>query len=366
MGWPAMTVEIVDTASDMTKLAASANPVKRAQAAEMMADLCARGAAAAPETRAVIGPLLTNLAQGVERAVRLRLAARLAEAPWAPHDLVMQLALDDIDVASEVIARSTQLVSDDLMKIVSAGDEGHRTVLAGRPALDTQVSDAIAERREAGPVAALLKNETIALSDAAMSSCVDAAEEHVDLCALLAERPELTDPLASEVFLIAGEALREAIAERYDIEPRALLAVIAGVEQETRAEMARQRREDAGAAALVEQLASSDRLSVAMLVRAVREERVAVAEHTLTRLLDVPMAEWRKALANGGAWALALALAATGIELALMDEIQDAFARAGRCPKDVTPDERRRIAATRAGMAPDQALSTLRRLASQA
>jgi uncharacterized protein (DUF2336 family) len=152
----------------------------------------------------------------MEASVRAELAERFADMPDAPAALVNNLALDVIEVARPLLARSSALSDATLAQTVSRHGGEHARVVAGRSEVSEAVAEAIAASKDARALTTLAGNEGAKLSRAAMESLVDFAESCPDLHEPLVERPEMAPDLLNEMFVLVKERLRERILERQE------------------------------------------------------------------------------------------------------------------------------------------------------
>ena len=90
----------------------------------------------ADHERHLAADILKRLSKDVEMAIRIRLAERLADDAHAPHDLILLLADDRIEVARLILARSPVLTDSDLARLVEHGSDDHQAAIADRPAND--------------------------------------------------------------------------------------------------------------------------------------------------------------------------------------------------------------------------------------
>src|ERR1700759_1112530 len=107
------------TASDMSdmgrlaQLAANPGNVNRSELFLAVASLYrVQGTYLNPRERELMNEILRRLTHDVEMAIRISLAERLADDAAAPHDLIVLLADDSIEVARPLLLRSP-LISDD-------------------------------------------------------------------------------------------------------------------------------------------------------------------------------------------------------------------------------------------------------------
>ena len=93
--------------------------------------------------RALMQEILRRLARDVEMAIRISLAERLADDSNAPHDLILLLADDAIEVARPLILRSPLLTETDVLRMIGECGEGHQEAAACRPNIGEPVTDAL-------------------------------------------------------------------------------------------------------------------------------------------------------------------------------------------------------------------------------
>jgi uncharacterized protein (DUF2336 family) len=148
---------------------------------------------------------------------RLELAYATANAPFAPGELAMLLAGDDVEIASLVLFQAESLATMDLMAL--AEDPERATIIAARRALPMMVADALMRRGDPDLARVLLKNETIKLSIPAMADAIELARDDVDLQQRIAKRPELMEEAGIEMAEWADPAVREALIERFELAP---------------------------------------------------------------------------------------------------------------------------------------------------
>jgi uncharacterized protein (DUF2336 family) len=148
---------------------------------------------------------------------RLELAYATANAPFAPAELAMLLAGDDIEIASLVLFQAESLATMDLMTL--AEDPERATIIAARRALPMMVADALMRRGDPDLARVLLKNETIKLSIPAMADAIELARDDLDLQQRIANRPELMVEAGIEMAAWADPAVREALIERFELAP---------------------------------------------------------------------------------------------------------------------------------------------------
>ncbi|MGE7199539.1 DUF2336 domain-containing protein [Brevundimonas naejangsanensis] len=256
-----------------------------------------------------LGDAFIALVRVVEADIRQVLSERLADADWAPVALVRMLAADAIEIARPVIAGSPLLQDDDLLTLLAEASLDHRIQVALRPGLGAAVARAIISADDPTVLTALASNRTAALCVESMSRLVSRSRELAALRAPLARHPQMTPELGARLYQWVGEALRQAITERFTLDPARLAEAAQAVAQETAPA-------DVAAARLTAKLQASDQLRPATLIRALREDRLEVFIHALSRLARLDLDQVRRALRADTTRPLLLACSAAGLDRA--------------------------------------------------
>src|SRR6516164_9939294 len=124
--------------SDMGRLAQLAmNPQGGASREEIYLAVASlyriQGAGLNERERELMREILRRLTRDVEMAIRIALAQRLAEDTTAPHDLILLLVDDTIEVARPLILNSPLLSETDVLNLIAQGDVRHQEAVAARP-----------------------------------------------------------------------------------------------------------------------------------------------------------------------------------------------------------------------------------------
>tara|TARA_R110002051_G_scaffold83838_5_gene148639 strand:+ start:3311 stop:4447 length:1137 start_codon:yes stop_codon:yes gene_type:complete len=308
-------------ASDLLTLARSRSVNDRERLLLAITSLCNTNPPAG-EISGILGEVLLTLAQQVERDVRRSLSEKLAHSEWAPHALIIMLALDEIEIARPVLTSSSILQDDDLIVILLQATIEHQIEVARRPALSGRVADTIIERAEPATLTALASNRTAEISSDGVRRLVEHSRRIAALRAPLTRHPRLTDTLAKQLYQWVGIALRQAIGARFQIEDEVVeSAVYHAVDQsfhniplpldevadDDRAETERR---------LVAKLKASGQLRASFLIRAIREKRLNLFVEGLAALGGYSVGEVRSALDGATPEALYYACSSIGIDRA--------------------------------------------------
>jgi uncharacterized protein (DUF2336 family) len=253
---------------------------------------------------------------------RLELAYATANAPYAPSDLGRLLAADDIEIASLVLFQAESLATMDLMAL--SEDPERATIIAARRALPMMVADALMRRGDPDLARVLLKNETIKLSIPAMADAIELSRDDVELQQRIAQRPELMEEAGIEMAEWADPAVREALIERFELEPaegdtiarlRNLLslAVESGAPREP---------DFSGATAVPTLQPEPDgmpmpdprfRLSPRLMVETLRRGERAMAEAMFARMANLPVGLVQRFVKENNGECIAIAARAIGM-----------------------------------------------------
>lgn len=316
---------LLDRSDDLIALARSREPRDRERLLMGMVALCEHAAPASgqgEQARALIDQVFMALVSQTERDVRRKLAERIADADWAPKALVNILALDEIEIARPVIAQSPLLADTDLIRLLVEATLEHQIEVARRPYITEPVAQAILERNEPAGLAALAHNETARLPPDGLSRLVDSARRLPALRAPLSRHPKLTETLGVRLYAWVGEALRTAVAQRFQLDEKALAAAVDAAVQEARTQAPAPKSSPAAVApgqaaaeeTLVEKLDAAGQLRPSYLLRALREGRLSLFQAALARLGGLDLGDLRRAMNSERPELLALACMAAGVD----------------------------------------------------
>lgn len=284
------------------------------------------------EASPLLGDIFMILAREAERDIRKALSEALARAEWAPPALVAMLALDEIEIARPVIAQSPLLKDTDLLRVLVEATIEHQIEVARRPHISGQIADAIIDRAEPATLTALAGNRTAEVSETALERLIEHSRRIAALRAPLTRHPRLNDFLATQLYQYVGEALRQAIGERFRIDDSKLALAVDAVARRSEPRMAEPRgieeavsviERDEMERRLVAKLQAGGQLRAGFLIRAVREGRLSLFEHGIAALSGFSLAQVRAAILRPGADALFLLCASVGVDRAVFPAVLD-------------------------------------------
>lgn len=353
------------TGDKLIALARSSDPESRTALLLELGDLCARKSFGFTEEARTAEDIFLRLARRAELAVRAELAARVAAAPWAPRELILFLAHDEIDAAGPVLTASPVLREGDLVDIAQSLGRAHRTALARRPGLPAAASEAVASHGEQSVIRILLDNPTAEITRPALQHCARAARTEIDIWGAIIRREGLDEQILKMAHRAAGKALGEEIARHYpdfaaQIRKEAGDAAAAIIEADLKATgMSANER-------LVETMARTDRLTPELLVEALGEGKVLLFELALARMAGCTPAALRNAIDWRGATAVAIACRAAKAPGKTCAELCRELHACGRLKAAVSRETLNECAKIYQDYQPDTAAAALRQIGAEA
>lgn len=331
-----LKLDPADASERLIRLARSRSSEDRHRLLLGVVELCEAAPEAGRPAREIMADVFLTLVAQAERDIRKALADRLADADWAPRALINVLALDEIEIARPVIARSPLLRDQDLLRVLIEATVEHQIEVARRPQVGGVVVDAILDTGDPCVLTALAGNTTAEIEEPGMRRLIEASRRIAALRAPLARHPRLNERLAQDLYVWVGQALREAISERFRVDAAALQravaqAVAAGAAPQAVAAPGRppppDPERDEMERRLIAKLDSADQLSPGYLVRAAREGRISLFENALAILGGYAVADVRRATASDSPAPLAMACNSVGIDRVVFPSLVAAIRR---------------------------------------
>jgi len=126
--------------------------------------------------------ILVRLTESVELRTLTTLSRSLADLRLVPLELARRLANhDDADVAAPILRKCECLPDADLIDIAWMRAEGHLCAIAGRKAVNAELTDILLMRGDSSVLRVLARNPGADLTSAGLAMMVDAAERDDDI-----------------------------------------------------------------------------------------------------------------------------------------------------------------------------------------
>ncbi len=266
--------------------------------------------------RALITDILQKLIDDVAVPVRRALAERLAEEATAPHEVVVALANDEIEVAAPILLKSEALLDVELIEIIRHRSLEHQLAIAMRRSVSEPVSEALVETGSVDVIKTLLENENARIAEATMAYLVDQSRTVDSFQEPILRRHDLSPKLARKMYYWVSAALRQHIIDHYDVQIDRLDDTIEAVAKETVAELRGDGTVPLGEAPaeLARCLAEADKITPQLLVQSLRQGEVALFEALFAQLSGLRLNLIRRLLFEPGGEGLAIVCRAIEID----------------------------------------------------
>jgi uncharacterized protein (DUF2336 family) len=263
--------------------------------------------------RALMTGIIGQLLHEMEMRLRRDLAQRLSALEAGPHDLIVALANDEIEVARPILSASKVLSDSDLVEVVRHRSSEHQLAVAMRAPLSADVSQALIDQGDENVIERLLKNRDATLSRRALEYLVAEAQRVGRFQEPVLTRPELPADLAHRLFWYVSAALRSYVLEKFTIDEA---TVDDYVQDSARAVLSETPppSADRQAAALVERLAETDELNERFLIGALRGGKIAAFVAGLAKLTRLNPLMVRRLLYDPNPEGLAVMCKAVGFD----------------------------------------------------
>ena len=259
---------------------------------------------------ALMSDILRKLIRDCEMAVRRDLAQRLSKAENPPHDLIVVLANDEIEVAQPILMNSDVLRDLELVQIVRRRTREHQLAIAMRRAVSEPVSDALVETGDVNVIKTLLENQDARISEATMTYLAEESRRVDSFQEPLINRHDLNPELAKRMYLWVSAALRQHIIQNFDVDPNELddnlehvIGALTG--EPDQKDPARDSKRPADL--LAEQLSKSEKISWDLMLQVLRQGEIPLFEAIFGKLSGLCAERVSKVVYETGGESLAIA-----------------------------------------------------------
>ncbi|HVZ27338.1 MAG TPA: DUF2336 domain-containing protein [Rhizomicrobium sp.] len=274
-----------------------------------------QGAGLNNRERELMREILRRLTRDVEMAIRIALAQRLAEDASVPHDLILLLVDDSIEVARPLILHSPLLTEADSLKLIAEASVAHQEAVAGRPNIGMPITDALAACDHESVLLALVRNATAKISETGYKNLVEKSRAIQGLQEPLIKRPDMPSDMANNMCSWVSDALKVYIQNNYHMAARRVDVALNEANTQLKSEPPGPKDPPADSAQkLVEKLATSGQLKAGFLMRVLSQGQTDLFDLGFSRMLEVELASFRVFFYKDGVKLVALACRAAGID----------------------------------------------------
>ena len=173
------------------------------------------------------------------------------------------------------------------MGLVYYGSPAKQKAIAGRLEVRAQVSEAIAFRGERTAVLTLVHNAGAVINEAAATILAKRYADDADVAVPLVKRGELPALLVERLIAMISEHIREYLVAEHDVDRRVAASLEEQARERTTAD-AIKRMNNYDLRALAAQLASNERLTATLILRAACAGEIRFVEAAFAELTAVP------------------------------------------------------------------------------
>lgn len=291
---------------DMTRLAGNQSAAARADIAGKVAATLSAGAFNERETHLALD-ILRVLVRDIESKVRQAISSNLRDCLTVPHDVVLELARDEVpEVAVPLLRYSYILSEEDLVEIVRATKEVAKLVaVAGRDSISADLSDALVETQVNTAIKVLLGNKGAIVREQTISNHWESLSADRGLLEVMVDRGGLSPRLAEKLYSAVSDEMKTKLSKMYR-----LPMILAEEASEDAREWATlglalaatdsPHVSDGELEALVEQLYAGNRLTYSLIIRSLCIGDLRFFEAALAKLADVPRINARILMFDSG------------------------------------------------------------------
>ena len=311
--------------------------------------------------RELMREILRRLTRDVEMAIRIALAERLSEDATAPHDLILLLVDDRIEVARPLILNSPLLTDDDVLRLIAVSDVGHQEAVAARPHIGESISEALVQTGHESVLMALVRNVTARISGSTYETLVEKSRALTGLQEPLIRRPDMPPQLATKMCEWVSDALKTYIRANYTVSPKKLDAALSQVRLVLNNEpVAAPDPAGDSAQRLIEKMAKSGQLRPSFLMRVLSQGQMDLFDLGFARLTGLEASHFRKVFYQRGVRPVALACHGAGIDRSVFATVFNLSRQAHGMPHHLDTKDQNVVAAVFKQLSRQRALDELR------
>ncbi len=148
--------------------------------------------------------------------VRAVLAEELRDNPAVPHDIILKMTQDDMEVAGPILTHSPVLSEEDLIAIVDATHHVARLMaIASRQTLSVPLSQALIETGERQVISAVMRHSGAQIDESIYAYMLEEFANDNSMLQELVYRGGLPYTVAEKLFTLVSDQLRKDLTKRY-------------------------------------------------------------------------------------------------------------------------------------------------------
>ncbi len=203
------------TQQDITRLIHEPSTEARTRIASKVADSFNRMNFTERESAIAI-EIFRLLVRDTSASIRRTLAEQLSHNPHVPRDIVLQLALDDADIAESILEHSLILSEEDLISLIKATREVKKWLaISRRRSLPRDAALALVETRHIEVIGSLLANVTAKLYEGDIEQITAEYAHEQPILEALISRGGLSPDFSERLYAQVSDRLTHELTKRY-------------------------------------------------------------------------------------------------------------------------------------------------------
>jgi uncharacterized protein (DUF2336 family) len=311
-------------------------------------------------SRTLAGDILRRLLKEIEKKMRWELAGRLAHRDDVPKDLVNDLAVDDIEIAYPVLAKSPLLTDFDLIEIIHNKAEAHQLAIARRESLSAEVSQALLDSDDNEVIKTLIGNAGAQLTHEMLEFLVEESKWQHAYQEPLVRREDLPAKLARRLYWWVAAPLRAYLVDNFDIDPEVIDDEIEQSVNQELSELARRRAAPTKTQALVLKLQEQGGLDASFLLSALYHGETGLFEEGLIALTQLRPQLTRRLIHDPAGEGLAVVCRALSVDDETYVSIVSLTRHDGYAAREPSAEDKERIREMYRSISPKAARKVMR------
>jgi uncharacterized protein (DUF2336 family) len=286
--------------SDLKKLQQASSGAVREEIAKKIASGFSAGEFNANEKKIAI-EIFQLLLNDAEIQVRKMLSTHLAPSMEAPYEIILPLAKDISEVALPVLEKSYVLSEEDLIAITeSTHDVGIMSAIARRDTVSRELSGALLQKSNIAVVETLLRNKSANIDEKDLSGIYANCHQNGSILELMVKRGGLPVTLAEKLFVAVSDEMKKVLTQQYKLSVQMADSTVKDARELATLGLLDSDMQTMDIAKLVGQLYQHGRLTLSIIIRSLCLGEMRFFEHAMAKLADVPIANARILVLDGG------------------------------------------------------------------
>lgn len=240
------------------------------------------------EERAAAQKVIAFLSRDAAELVRRALSVTLRASTLMPTEVALRLAADIDTIAIPMISQSPVFGDEDLIAIIRAGRTHAQIAVASRHGLNRDVAEVVASDAGIEAVRRLAANDNADFSERAMSIAVDRFGHDEETVTTLANRHILPPSIVDRLVLVATEQVKQHLITRHKVPLEAAVRLSDFARERATLDLLDEAIRSQNVPEFVRTLHARSALNASLLLRAVARGQMALFEHGLSVLAQVP------------------------------------------------------------------------------